>query len=51
MCDDDEFGSLEVYMLFAMMINLEVWKFGSLHIACDDDKFGSLEVYQFTCSV
>ena len=27
-----------------MMISLEVWKFGSLHIVCDDDKFGSLEV-------
>ena len=28
-CDDDKFGSLEV------------WK---LHIVCDDDRFGGLEV-------
>ena len=28
-----------------MMINLEVWKFTSLHVVYDDDKFGSLEVY------
>ena len=27
-----------------MMISLEVWKFGSLHVVCDDDKFGSLHV-------
>ena len=47
MCDDDEFGSLEVYMLCVMMISLEVWKIGSLHIVCDDDKFGSLEVWRF----
>ena len=29
-----------------MMINLEVWKFTSLHVVYDDDKFGSLEVYR-----
>ena len=54
MCDDDKFGSLQVYTLCVMMISLEVWKFGSLHIVCDDAKFGSLEVYKFTkftCSV
>ena len=28
-----------------MIIGLEVWKFGSLHVVCDDDKFGSLEGY------
>ena len=35
-CDDDKFGSLEVYMLCVMMIGLEVWKFGSLnvHMVC-----------------
>ena len=27
-----------------MMISLEVWKFGSLHVVCDDDKSGSLHV-------
>ena len=32
-----------------MMISLEVWKFGSLHIVCDEDKFGSLEVYKTIC--
>ena len=31
-----------------MMISLEVWKFGRLHIVCDDDTFGSLEVYKST---
>ena len=30
-----------------MMISLEVWNLGSLHIVCDVDKFGSLEVYRF----
>ena len=33
MCDDDKFGSLEVWKftkLCVMMISLEVWKFGSL---------------------
>ena len=34
-----------------MMIRLEVWKFGSLHMVCDDDQFGGLEVYKFTCCV
>ena len=29
MCDDDKFGSFEVYVLCVMMISLEVWKFGS----------------------
>ena len=48
MCDDDKFGSLEVYILCVTMISLEVWKFEVLHIVFDDDKFGSLEVYQFT---
>ena len=47
-CDDDNFGSLEVYILRVMMISLEVWKFTSLHVVCDDDTIGSLEVYQFT---
>ena len=47
--DDDMFGSLEVYMLYVMMIGLEVGKIASLHIACDDDTFGSLEAYKFTC--
>ena len=63
MWDVDKFGSLEVYTLCVMMISLEVWKFGSLHIVRDDDKFGSLEVYilcvmlislevwKFTCCV
>ena len=51
MCDVDKFGSLEVYTLCVMMISLEVWKFGSLHIVCDDDKFGSLEVWKFTSCV
>ena len=44
-CDDDKFGSLEVYTLCVMMISLEVWKSTSLHVVCDDDKSGSLEVY------
>ena len=44
----DKFGGLEVYTLCVMMINLEVWKFTSLHIVRDDDKFGSLEVYRLT---
>ena len=34
-----------------MMISLEVWKFGSLHIVCDDDKFGSLEGWKFIYGV
>ena len=42
------FGSLEGYTLCAMMIRLEVWRFGGLHIVCDDDTFGSLEVRKFT---
>ena len=28
-----------------MIISIEVWKFGGLHIVCDDHKFGGLEVY------
>ena len=48
MCDVDKFGSSEVYTLCVMMIILEVWKFGRLHIVWDDDTFGSLEVYRFT---
>ena len=30
----------------AMIISLEGWKCGRLHILCDDDTFGSLEVYE-----
>ena len=26
-CDDDKFGSLEVCMLFVIMIGLDVWRF------------------------
>ena len=44
MCDDDQFGSFEVYVLCVMMISLEVWKFEDLHVVCDDDKFGSFDV-------
>ena len=51
MCDDDEFGILEVYTLCVMMISLEVWKFTTLHSVRDDDKFGSLQVYKLTCCV
>ena len=47
-CDDDRFGSLEVYMLCVMMISWEVWRFGRLHIVCDDDTFGRLEVSKLT---
>ena len=36
-CDDDKFGSLEIY------------KF--THVVCDDDKSGSLEVRKFTYCV
>ena len=57
-CDDDKFGSLEVYTLCVMMISLEVWKFTitlcvmislevwKFTIVCDDEvwKFGSLHV-------
>ena len=43
MCDDDKFGSLEVYKLCVMMISLEVWKFTNCKWT---DKFGSLEVYR-----
>ena len=49
-CDDDKFGSLEVYMLCVMMISSEVWKSTNLHSVCDDDKFGSLEVWKFSNS-
>ena len=29
-----------------MLISLEVWEFGGLHVVCDDDdRFGSLEIY------
>ena len=45
MCDDDKVGGLQVYMLYVMMIGLEVYMFTSLHDVCDDDKFGSLQVY------
>ena len=51
LCDDDKFGSLEVYMLCVMMIRLEVWKFGSLRNVCDDDRVGGLEVWKFTYCV
>ena len=27
LCDDDKFGSLQVRMLCVMMISLEVWRF------------------------
>ena len=50
-CDDDKFGSLEVYMLCMMVTSLEVGKLGSLHTVCDDDNFGSLDVYEFTQGV
>ena len=46
MCDDDRFGSLQIYMLCATMISLEDRRFTSVHIVCDD-KFGSLEVWKF----
>ena len=48
MCDADKFGSLEVNKpcLYALMISLEVWKSGRLHIVCDADKFGRLEIYE-----
>ena len=39
-----ELWNLEVYVLCAMMISLDVWKYGSLCVVCDDCKFGSLEV-------
>ena len=45
MRNDDKFGSLEVYIWCVIMISLQLWKFGSLHIVCDDLKFGSLDVY------
>ena len=32
-------------MLCVILIGLEVWRFGSLHIVCDDDRFESLKVY------
>ena len=59
MFDDDKVGSLgawkpgslELCILCAVMIRLEVCKFGSLHVVCDDDRFGSLEVCKFTCCV
>ena len=51
MCDVDKFGSLEVYRLCVMMMSLEAWTFGTLHIVPDDDKFGTLRVYKFTCCV
>ena len=47
MCDDDKFGGFEVYVLCVMMINLELWKLGSLHNVCDDDKFAGLQVCKF----
>ena len=46
MWDDDQFGSLEVYMLCVMMMSLEVWRF--THCVCDDWEFRSLEVWKFT---
>ena len=48
MCDDDKVGGLQVYMLYVMMIGLEVYMFTSLHDVCDDDKFGSLQVWKLT---
>ena len=50
-CDDDKFGSLEVYILCVMLISLEVCKVGCLHIVCDVDKFGSLQGWMFTYCV
>ena len=51
MCGDDKFGSLEVYILWVVMISLEIQKFGGLHSVLNDDKFGSLEVWRFTYCV
>ena len=51
MCDVDKFGSLDVYMMCLMLISLEVWMLGSLHVVGADDKFGSLEVWTFTYCV
>ena len=47
MCDDDKFGSLQVYTLCAMIGSSEVFRFGSLHIVFDVDKVGSSEVWKF----
>ena len=46
MCDDDRFGSLEVYALCVMSIGLEVCEFTSLHNLCENDKFGGSEVWK-----
>ena len=48
LCDVDKVEDLEVYVVCVMMISLEGWKFGSLHIVRDVDKFGSLEVWKST---
>ena len=45
MCDDDKFGTLGVYTLCAMMINLEVWRFTHWVMMI------SFEVYRFICCV
>ena len=47
-CDDEKFGSLEVYTLCAMVIRLEVWKITKLclymmMISLEVWKFGSLQ--------
>ena len=45
-CDDDKFGSLEVYILFVVLISLEVCKFTELYVMMI-----SLEVWKFTYCV
>ena len=55
MCDDDKFGSLEVWkfgslkvcVLCVMMISLEVWKFGSLEVYILCVMIISLELWKF----
>ena len=47
MCDDDKFGSLEVYTLCATIGSLDIWKFRSLRNVLDDDKFASSQVLKF----
>ena len=49
MCDDDRFGSLEVYALRVMLIGLKARECTRLHNVREDDKLGSLEVLKFTC--
>ena len=49
MWDDDQFGSLEVYMLCVMMMSLEVWRF-TLGV-CGDWEFRSVVVWKFRYSI